>query len=145
MKEINLVISWILMQYRKLKLNVLKFLYLTLRKNIEKFNIGKISEANLTGVFIGEYLILGVEQDRDNKNMYHILYCKPNDYVSMTTATTDDIMLGNIKFPVPSHKKSGEPTWNHQTTIQLAVNENNNHKIGTLKIGTLTLENDITE
>lgn len=142
MKQINLVISWIQTQYRKLKLNVLKFLFLTLRKNIEKMTIGKISEANLTGVFIGEHLILGVEQDRDNKNIYHILYCKPNDYVSMTTATTVDIMLGDIKFPVPYYKKSGEQTGNHETTIQFAVNENVNQNL-IHKIGTLTLDNDI--
>lgn len=144
MKQINLVISWIQTQYRKLKVNVLKFLYLTLRKNIEKFNIDKINKANLTGVFIGEYLILGVEQDQYDKNMYHILYCKPNDYVSMTTATTADIMLGDIKFPVPSHKESDEPTGNHETTIQWAVNENVSQSL-THKIGTLTLDNDIEQ
>lgn len=144
MKQINLVISWIQTQYKKLKLTVLKFLYLTLRKNIEKFNIDKISKVDLRGVFIGEYLILGVGQDPDNNKMYHILYCKPNDYVSRTTATIEDIMLGNITFPVPSHKKSDEPTGNHETTIQWAVNENVSQSL-IHKIGTLTLDNDITE
>lgn len=144
MKQINLVISWIQTQYKKLKLTVLKFLYLTLRKNIEKFNIDKISKVDLRGVFIGEYLILGVGQDQYDKNMYHILYCKPNDYVSMTTATTADIMLGDIKFPVPYYKKSGEQTGNHETTIQFAVNENVNQNL-IHKIGTLMLDKNIEE